>query len=218
MTKKGRSRLSKEQQNESEHLARISGLKGAAIGVGIGAVAALMTYRRSPHFRALKLPAQAILPGSAGAAGYLFAADKTATQYANKKLGYIDDDIIRDLESHAPSGDALDTKQKILRSLNKNRWQIIGGSWALSMVGSLGYTFSNRYLTTQQKLVQARMYAQAATIAVLLASAAINVYSGDEDRNDREDEPDEELRAVLNLPHQEKRAIRMPQPASPNEG
>ena len=86
------------------------------------------------------------------------------------------------------------------------------------MIGSLGYTFSNRYLTTQQKLVQARMYSQAATIAVLLASAAINVYSGDEDRNEKEDEPDEELRAVLKLPYQEQKAVRTPQPASPNEG
>ena len=86
------------------------------------------------------------------------------------------------------------------------------------MVGSLGYTFSNRYLTTQQKVVQARMYSQAATIAVLLASAAINVYAGDEDRNEKEDEPDEELRAVLNLPHQEQKSVRTPQPASPNEG
>ena len=64
MAKKGRSRLTEEQQNEVDQLSRVSGLKGAAIGVGIGAIAALMTYRRSPHFRALQMPMQAILPGS----------------------------------------------------------------------------------------------------------------------------------------------------------
>lgn len=71
------------------------------------------------------------------------------------------------------------------------------------MVGALGYTFSNRYMTTQQKVVQARMYAQAATIAVLLASAGISIYSGEDYREKKKqqvDEPDEQLRAVLNMP------------------
>ncbi|KAI9258955.1 hypothetical protein BDA99DRAFT_561315 [Phascolomyces articulosus] len=217
MAKKGRTRLTEDEQQELDDITRISGLKGLGIGIGIGAVAAIMTYRRSPHFRTLSMPMQAILPGSAGAAGYLFAADRAATTYANKKLGYIDDDIIRDLQSNVPLSDVIDPKERFIHFVNQHRWKIIGGSWAFSMVGALGYTFSNRYLTTQQKLVQARMYAQAATIAVLLASAAISIYSGEEDRNQKVDEPDEELRAVLNLPHTEKKAIRMPQPASPLE-
>ena len=72
MAKKGRSRLTEEQQNELDQLSRISGLKGAAIGVGIGTVAAVMTYRRSPHFRALQMPMQAILPGSGNIYIYIY--------------------------------------------------------------------------------------------------------------------------------------------------
>ncbi|KAI9498614.1 hypothetical protein BDB00DRAFT_798674 [Zychaea mexicana] len=218
MQNKSKARLTEEQHNELEHLAFVTGVKGAAIGIGIGAVATLMTFRRSTHFRGLSTPAKAILPGSAGFAGYLFGADRAATRYANKKLGYVDDDIIRDLQSDANISEPGDTKQRVAHFVNKNRWKIIGGSWAFSMVGALGFTFSNRYLTTQQKLVQARMYAQAATIAVLLASAAVSIYTGEEDKNRKVDEPDEELRAVLNLPHQQSKAVRMPQPASPNEG
>jgi hypothetical protein len=71
------------------------------------------------------------------------------------------------------------------------------------MVGALTYSFSNRFLTTQQKIVQARMYAQAVTIAVLMASAGLSVYAGDEDKHQK-DEPDAQLRAVLELPHSEK--------------
>lgn len=67
------------------------------------------------------------------------------------------------------------------------------------MVGALGYSFSNKYLTTQQKIVQSRMYAQAVTIAVLMASAGISVYVG-EDKNKRKEQPDPQLRAVLELP------------------
>lgn len=67
------------------------------------------------------------------------------------------------------------------------------------MVGALGYSFSNKYLTTQQKVVQARMYAQAVTIAVLMASATVSIYVGDEGKT-RKEQPDAQLRAVLELP------------------
>jgi hypothetical protein len=79
----------------------------------------------------------------------------------------------------------------------------IAGSWLVSMAGALTYSFSNKYLTTQQKVVQARMYAQAVTIAVLMASAGLSVYAGEDERRQK-DEPDAQLRAVLELPHSEK--------------
>jgi hypothetical protein len=72
-------------------------------------------------------------------------------------------------------------------------------SWAASMVGALGYSFSNKYLTTQQKVVQARMYAQGITILVLMASAGISIYIGD-DKKSRKEEPDYQLRRVLEIP------------------
>lgn len=122
----------------------------------------------------------------------------------------------------------LSTKDRAISYLNEHRWSVIGKydnkmchlylnivfslnnrvlslilgfSWVASMVGALGYTFSSKYLTTQQKVVQARMYAQAATIAVLLASAGLSIYSGeDRKKHSQCDEPDEQLRAVLNMP------------------
>lgn len=76
---------------------------------------------------------------------------------------------------------------------------ILGFSWVASMAAALGYSFSNKYLTTQQKLVQSRMYAQAVTIAVLMASAGLSIYVGDDDKHQKE-QPDAQLRAVLALP------------------
>ncbi|KAL9104885.1 MAG: hypothetical protein Q9163_000202 [Psora crenata] len=57
----------------------------------------------------------------------------------------------------------------------ENRYSIVGGSWVLSMALALGLTGRNPYLSTQQKLVQARVYAQGLTIAVLIASAAFEI-------------------------------------------
>lgn len=72
------------------------------------------------------------------------------------------------------------------------------------MVAALGYSFSNKYLSTQQKIVQARMYAQAATIGVLMASAGLSIYLGEDDKKNEHHEIDPQLRAVLSLPYDEK--------------
>lgn len=54
----------------------------------------------------------------------------------------------------------------------ENRYPIIFAFWLLSMGGSFAAVNRNRYLSGAQKLVQARMYAQGSTLAVLLASFA----------------------------------------------
>jgi hypothetical protein len=53
--------LTPEQQKLSEKIYYESGLKGAAIGLGLGVAATLFTIRRSPEFRALSRPLQSIM-------------------------------------------------------------------------------------------------------------------------------------------------------------
>ena len=55
------------------------------------------------------------------------------------------------------------------------RYPIVGVSWVLGMGISLGLVGRSPYLSTQQKLVQARVYAQTITIAVLIATAVFEV-------------------------------------------
>jgi hypothetical protein len=54
-----------------------------------------------------------------------------------------------------------------------NRYSIVFASWVASMAIALGAVRKDKYLTGAQKLVQARVYAQGLTVAVLLASFAI---------------------------------------------
>lgn len=56
--------LSAEQTKTSDRILIESGLKGAAIGFGLGAVATILTLRRSPEFRALSRPMQSIMTAS----------------------------------------------------------------------------------------------------------------------------------------------------------
>jgi hypothetical protein len=56
--------LSEEQAAVRDRIFYESGAKGAAIGLGIGLVATALTIRKSPDFRALSKPMQAIMAAS----------------------------------------------------------------------------------------------------------------------------------------------------------
>lgn len=56
--------LSPEQEKVRNKIFYESGLKGAALGLGIGLAATVFTIRRSPDFRALSKPMQAIMAAS----------------------------------------------------------------------------------------------------------------------------------------------------------
>ena len=64
------------------------------------------------------------------------------------------------------------TKDRTMDWLAANRYSVVFGSWVASMGTALGLVGRNPYLSTQQKLVQARVYAQGLTIAVVIISLA----------------------------------------------
>lgn len=62
--------------------------------------------------------------------------------------------------------------QRAMSFAQDNRYSIVFGSWLASMGGAFTIVGRSPYLTTQQKLVQARVYAQGLTMAVVIASLA----------------------------------------------
>jgi len=64
------------------------------------------------------------------------------------------------------------SQQRAMAWLSENRYSVVFGSWVASMSAALGLVGRNPYLSTQQKLVQARVYAQGLTIAVVIISLA----------------------------------------------
>lgn len=67
------------------------------------------------------------------------------------------------------------TFQRVKDWGRENRYKIVTASWVASMATALGIVSRNKYLTGAQKLVQARVYAQGLTLAVLIATAAFEV-------------------------------------------
>ena len=91
--------------------------------------------------------------------------------------------------SRNPEDQYRDSASKALAEANKqqtplerfyafgreNRYPIVGVSWVASMGIALAIVGRSPYLTTPQKLVQARVYAQGLTLAVLLITAIFEV-------------------------------------------
>ncbi|KAK9377498.1 uncharacterized protein V1513DRAFT_422759 [Lipomyces chichibuensis] len=65
-----------------------------------------------------------------------------------------------------------------LEYINNNRFKVFLSAWLASLAGA-GYMVSrDRYMTTSQKVVQARMYAQGFTLLLIVGSAGLAMLDG----------------------------------------
>jgi len=158
-----------EQEKQEHYNATIKGgIKGAEIGFGVTLGLCLIAQRYSPAFRKLTLPIKAFLVSSGTSAASIILAEQAGLKYERNKYGYYEP------EKSIPSQN-INSVQKIKYFILENRYGVVISAWALSIVGSLAYTHNNKYLSLSQKVVQARMYAQALTIVLILAAASLSM-------------------------------------------
>ncbi|ODV62857.1 Rcf2p [Ascoidea rubescens DSM 1968] len=70
----------------------------------------------------------------------------------------------------------LSYREKTIELVSSNRYSIIVGAWAASLYGSWALVNRDPIMTKPQKIVQARMYAQFLTVALLLGSIGLTVW------------------------------------------
>lgn len=81
----------------------------------------------------------------------------------------------REQQRHQAELASMGVKDRIFAYAREEKYKIIGASWVASMIGSFMLVSRNKYLSGPQKLVQARVYAQGLTVAVLCATAAFEI-------------------------------------------
>lgn len=89
----------------------------------------------------------------------------------------------------------MSTTDKVFTSLNNHKYKIIFSSWLASMWGSWVFVNRDKVMTGPQKLVQARMYAQAVTIVLLLSTIVLAMK--EEEMNKDKPKPLPEWKKVL---------------------
>jgi hypothetical protein len=164
--------ISKEE--EQEHYGQVirGGLVGGTAGLALGLAGVIGASRRYQAFRSLTLPFRSFLVTSSATFGAIVVAERYSINYQrshDSMHNYLD-------ATHRAAEEARRAeqteRQRLLDWCRENRYSIVFASWLASMGLALAMVGRNRYLSTSQKIVQARVYAQGLTLAVLIATAA----------------------------------------------
>ncbi|RKF59628.1 Respiratory supercomplex factor 2-like protein [Erysiphe neolycopersici] len=173
--------LTPQEEAEHYHATVIGGLKGGFLGLAAGIAGVYACQRRFKTIRDLTLQMKAFLVTSSGTFTAIVGADK-----ASRAFEFNRDPSRRYRDSASLEIEQLETQKTSLQRLKdwsgKNRYSLVTASWIASMATAFAIVNRSKYLTGAQKLVQARVYAQGLTLAVLIATAALGVR----DANSRE--------------------------------
>lgn len=151
------------------------GSVGGILGLTGGTAGVLLAARRYPTIRNLTTPMKAFLVTSAGTFVGIIGADQASRSF----------DVQRNVEKQWYENREERLRAEELRGLSfadravafarREKYKLIGATWVASMIGSFVLVGRNPYISGQQKIVQARVYAQGLTLAVLCASAAFEI-------------------------------------------
>ncbi|KAK3336781.1 hypothetical protein B0T19DRAFT_50936 [Cercophora scortea] len=163
--------ISKEEADEHYSQVIKGGLIGGGIGLAAGLAGVIAASRRYPGFRAITLPFRSFLVTSSGTFGAIVTAEHFSVQYQRSRdpmNAYMDESQRAAAEMRREESGG----KRFMDWGRENRYTIVFTSWIAAMGLALAMVGRNKYLSTAQKLVQARVYAQGLTVAVLIATAA----------------------------------------------
>lgn len=166
--------LTKEEEQAHYNATLKGGITGGTVGLILGGAVVYGANARFHGFRQLTLPMKSFLVTSSATFAAIISADRASRNFENARdpSRQYRDRASADLETVRAQES---TFQKLKDWGRENRYPIVTASWVASMGIALGLVSRNPYLTGAQKLVQARVYAQGLTLAVLVATAAFEV-------------------------------------------
>jgi len=176
--------LSKEEEEAHYNAVLRGGFIGGGLGLAVGLGGAVILNKRWPFFKHLTLPLKTFFVTSSATFGAIVHADTYSRKFEKQRHGY--DDISDATQRAMAEARANMSSWERAKDWGREyRYPIVTGSWAASMAASLAMVSRNKYLTTSQKLVQARMYAQGLTLLVLVATAAFEVSDSRDKENEK---------------------------------
>ncbi|KPM40684.1 hypothetical protein AK830_g5853 [Neonectria ditissima] len=165
--------LTKEEEAAHYNQVVKGGLIGGTIGLGLGLGSVVFASRRYPTFRGLTLPFRTFLVTSTGTFGAIINADRWSMQHQNSlnpMHGY--KDMTQRAQQMARENESA--YERFIEYGRENRYSIVFASWLASM--ALAFALVSRSpMSTANKVVQARVYAQGLTLAILIVTAAFEM-------------------------------------------
>lgn len=164
--------ISKEEEQAHYNEVLRGGLYGGVAGLTVGLGGVLAAQRRYPAFRSFSLPLRSFLVSSAGTFGAIITAERYSINFqkAQDPMHAYLDETQRAIEEARRKDETA--AKRFMEWGRQNRYTIVFTSWAAAMGLAMFIVNRNKFLSTSQKIVQARVYAQGLTLAVLIATAA----------------------------------------------
>jgi len=163
--------ISKEEEDAHYSVVVRGGLVGGSVGLALGLIGVVGASRRYPAVRSLTLPFRSFLISSTGTFGAIVTAERYSVNFQRAR-----DPMNRYMDSSQRAAEEVRKSEagskKFLDWGRENRYSIVFTSWIAAMGLAMAMVGRNKYLSTSQKIVQARVYAQGLTLAVLIATAA----------------------------------------------
>lgn len=162
--------LTKEEEQDHYNAVLKGGIGGGLLGLAVGVTAVYGASRRFHGFRQLTLPMKAFLATSSGTFASIISADRASRKFEwdrDPSRKYKD----KTLQALEEAQASETTFEKFKEWGRVNRYPIVGASWVASMGAAMAIVSRDKYLSGTQKLVQARVYAQGLTLAVLIITA-----------------------------------------------
>jgi len=212
--------ISQKEQDDQQAATVRGGLQYGAAGLATSVGASVAAQRFFPAYRNLTLPLKAFGCTAVTVFTLIVGADRAgaAHEAARYDPGKINQESIMEKKLNLGRNDPRRSKQEsdysqlsrtdaAIEYFKDHRYQTVFGAWAASMVGSFAL-IARSPLSTAQKLVQARMYAQGLTVAVLLASAGLSslptaASSGDDSEAKRFTQEDQMYKWKKGSPHEQ---------------
>lgn len=170
--------LSDSEKNEHWNVVLQEGAKGTIVGLGLSFGLVSLVKKKRPaawtHFSTSMKAAMWAMPTVSAAA---FFADQGSFRYDEQK--YRSEYFQKLEDSQLARWEKMTTTEKIATKLNENKYKIIIGAWAGSLYGSWRIVDRDPYMSTAQKVVQARVYAQGITVVLLLSTLLLSMYESE---------------------------------------
>ncbi|KAJ9106011.1 hypothetical protein QFC19_003347 [Naganishia cerealis] len=159
-----------EQEQGAWHANLRGGVKGATIAATIAGSGWFALNRTYPKFRALPVTLKGAMCVTIAAPLIVFFAEDAGVQYQKTLWNDAGKTVLEEeRREERQRWEALSTGEKAKQWAKENQWRLIGGGWVGSMAVAGGMLARNPYMSFSQKLVQARVVAQASTLVTLIA-------------------------------------------------
>ncbi|OJT08005.1 Respiratory supercomplex factor 2, mitochondrial [Trametes pubescens] len=168
-----------EEELAGHHSATVRGaIEGVLGGLVLSLPASFYMQRNWAYYRALPPHLKALGVIFVVAPCYAIQAERRGVEFDKSTwTGAGKAELDREERVQQSRWEMMDAKAKFKEWALQNQYKIIVGSWAASMAVAGVIVMRDRYQSTPQKVVQARMWAQGLTIGVLIAAGVLTQSS-----------------------------------------